>query len=352
MPLVSVVIPAYNAQSTLSATLDSARSQTFHDLEIIVVDDGSTDETLSVAKAAAASDARIIVLTRPNGGVAASRNLGIHSARGEYIAPLDADDIWHPTKIEKQVRVLRDNPNVGLVFTWYRSVDAHNAIIESSPPSYARGSVYTLLLVDNFVGNASSPLIRKSTLIEAGLYNSDLRATGCEGAEDFQMQLSVAALSDFDVVPEYLLGYRVSPASMSTNYSKMLRSHIEVLRLMRERKPDVPSRFFRWSEGIACAYYGSMLCKSSGLRAAVRPLLQALIKDPFATLHLVLLPFAAEIYRRISFIVFGSRTRSRIADPIDFYHADPTHGPSPQSTWISSRLRDASNGLWTHSANK
>src|SRR5215211_6980478 len=113
MPVVSVVIPAYNARTTLAATLDSARSQSFRDLEIIVVDDGSTDETLSVAKAAAASDARIIVLTRPNGGVAASRNLGIHSARGEYIAPLDADDIWHPTKIEKQVRVLRNNPNVG-----------------------------------------------------------------------------------------------------------------------------------------------------------------------------------------------------------------------------------------------
>ena len=105
--LVSVVIPAYNAGATIAETLASALGQTYRDLEIIAVDDGSTDDTAAVVAGAAANDPRIRLLRQANSGVAAARNYGIAEARANLIAILDADDLWHPTKVAKQVAAIR-----------------------------------------------------------------------------------------------------------------------------------------------------------------------------------------------------------------------------------------------------
>ena len=102
-PLVSVVMPAWNAEATIVEALRSVAAQTYRDLEIIIVDDGSTDATAALAKEFCASDPRARTVRRSNGGPAAARNLGIAEARGEWIALIDADDVWHPTKIEKQL---------------------------------------------------------------------------------------------------------------------------------------------------------------------------------------------------------------------------------------------------------
>src|SRR6266481_2960226 len=101
-PLTSVVIPAYNAELFLERTLRSALRQTHSNLEVIVVDDGSTDKTRVIAEAAAAIDDRVRIISVPNGGVAKSRNIGIAEANGEFVAFLDADDLWHPAKFELQ----------------------------------------------------------------------------------------------------------------------------------------------------------------------------------------------------------------------------------------------------------
>jgi glycosyltransferase involved in cell wall biosynthesis len=98
-PLTSVVIPAYNAELFLERTLRSALRQTHSNLEVIVVDDGSTDKTRAIAAAAATTDDRVRIISVPNGGVAKARNIGIAEANGEFVAFLDADDLWHPTKI-------------------------------------------------------------------------------------------------------------------------------------------------------------------------------------------------------------------------------------------------------------
>src|SRR5215475_4737819 len=113
---VTVVIPAYNAEATLDETLRSVRSQTHRALEILIVDDGSSDGTPEVALAHAAADPRVRLIQQSNGGVAAARNRGIEEARATLIAPVDADDLWAPTKIERQVAALhRGGPRVALV---------------------------------------------------------------------------------------------------------------------------------------------------------------------------------------------------------------------------------------------
>ncbi len=103
--LVSVIIPAYNACVTVERTISSVVNQTYSNLEVLVVDDGSTDETALLVQRMADADPRIRLLQKPNGGLVSARNFGIAHASGEFIAPIDADDLWHPEKIAKQVRL-------------------------------------------------------------------------------------------------------------------------------------------------------------------------------------------------------------------------------------------------------
>ncbi|MCJ8280869.1 MAG: glycosyltransferase family 2 protein, partial [Rivularia sp. ALOHA_DT_140] len=121
MPKVSVIIPAYNAMGFLPETLESVLQQTFTDFEILIINDGSSDDI--VEWASKISDSRVRLITQINQGVSAARNTGIRNSQGEYIAFLDADDLWEPTKLEKQVNCLKANPGVGLVYTWTTFID-------------------------------------------------------------------------------------------------------------------------------------------------------------------------------------------------------------------------------------
>src|SRR5262245_28337071 len=119
-PLVSVVIPAYNAEAYIATSLRSVTAQTYRNLEIIVVDDGSRDATATIVRSLAADDPRIKLQQQQNAGVAAARNRGIEASSGDLVAPLDADDLWQPSKIERQVAVMqRGSPKVGLVYAWF-----------------------------------------------------------------------------------------------------------------------------------------------------------------------------------------------------------------------------------------
>jgi glycosyltransferase involved in cell wall biosynthesis len=125
-PPVSVIIPAFNAARWISQTLESVAAQTFEDLECVVVDDGSTDETADIVSRFG-SPVRLI--RQPNGGVARARNVGISNARGRYLAFLDADDAWLPSKLEQQIEIFRHNPRLGLVYTSLKVVDAEGALL-------------------------------------------------------------------------------------------------------------------------------------------------------------------------------------------------------------------------------
>jgi glycosyltransferase involved in cell wall biosynthesis len=106
LDLISVIIPAYNAERFIGRTLSSALNQTFKDIEVIVVNDGSTDKTQLIVENFAVNDRRVRLFNTINRGVAMARNFGIENARGTYVAFLDADDLWHPTKIERQFNAL------------------------------------------------------------------------------------------------------------------------------------------------------------------------------------------------------------------------------------------------------
>jgi glycosyltransferase involved in cell wall biosynthesis len=233
---ISVIIPAHNAEETLAQTLASVSAQTFTDIEIIVVDDGSTDRTADLCEAAALQDRRIRLMSGVNGGVARARNRGIAASTGAYVAPLDADDLWHPRKLDLQRERLRAEPRTGLVYNWSRRIGVRGEVLGGSGWPVVEKRVFHRHLAENFISNGSTPLIRRALLATVG-YEPALRDAGDEGCEDYLLQLRLAAMTDFACVPAFLTGYRRRPASMSTDVARLIRSHIRIFEILAADAP-------------------------------------------------------------------------------------------------------------------
>jgi glycosyltransferase involved in cell wall biosynthesis len=260
--LVSVVIPTYNAERFLARTLETALGQSYTSLEIIVVDDGSTDGSQQIAEAAARKDPRVRYFRRKNSGVAASRNFGISQARGELIATLDADDLWNPDKIARQVDVMRrSSSEVGLVYCLAIEIDESDLII---PPianlekkRTPMGRVTDELVLGNFIETSSAPLMKRSFIEAVGGYDKDLEP---QGAEDWKLYFSLSEVCEFAVIPEHLVGYRQPTGSLSRNTLRMAHS-IDLVRCwILERRPDLSLKLRR-----LMVYYASVFMAQRSL---------------------------------------------------------------------------------------
>jgi|KBSSwiStaDraftv2_1062776.scaffolds.fasta_scaffold116764_2 Glycosyltransferases involved in cell wall biogenesis len=252
--LVSVVMPAFNAESTIDDTLRSVRAQTHLSLEILVVDDGSDDQTAEIVAAHARIDKRVRLIQKPNGGVASARNWGACQAKAMLLAFVDADDLWAPDKIKKQLLALgAGGSRVGLVYTWYAFIDAESRIYETYRPTDV-GDVTERLCRTNFVGNGSSALVTREAFEVAGGFDPTLRALDAQGCEDWRFYFSVAEKYHFALVPELLTGYRQSPRNMSSDPMRMLRSSRLVAEWMQRRQPHL-----RAAIALGNAYYGIWL---------------------------------------------------------------------------------------------
>jgi len=212
----SVIIPAYNAMTYLPETLDSVLNQTFTNFEVLIINDGSTDHIIPWI--AEVTDPRVQLISQENQGVSLARNTGIANAQGEYIAFLDADDLWEATKLEKQVRCLDTEPEVGLVYTWTQLVDEHGEPTGVKYNSHLEGVVWQQILVGDIVCSGSSAMVRRSCFEVAGVFDPDLSS-----AADFDMWTRIAAHYPFALIKEYLLYYRQTSTTMSRNHLKMMQ---------------------------------------------------------------------------------------------------------------------------------
>jgi glycosyltransferase involved in cell wall biosynthesis len=244
-PLVSVILPIYNGERFIEATLTSALAQAYRRLEIIVVDDGSRDRSREIVEAFAARDPRVRLIVQANRGVAAARNRGIAEARGEFVAPLDADDVWDPSKIERQVRRMREcGEATGVVYSWWVWIDDASEVLDVSPRWRIESDAANALLHVNYIGCASIPLFRRSVVDALGGYDETL-ITGCE---DWDLSLRVAERAGVAVVPSYLVAYRRRVGSMSTDTDAMWRARGMVVERLRRRRPDIERRVHRRSD--------------------------------------------------------------------------------------------------------
>ncbi|MEL6580569.1 MAG: glycosyltransferase [Cyanobacteria bacterium J06621_12] len=212
--LVSVIIPAYNAEATIVETVNSVLAQTYANFELIIIDDGSSDRTWSLLQNLA--DSRIKVYSYENAGVSTARNRGIERSQGEFVSFLDADDCWTPNKLELQIAALQNSSQAALAYSWvyFKSEIAANSYADTSV--IYTGNVYAELLLKNFLHNGSNALIRSNILKEVGLFDPQLKA-----AEDWDFYLRIAVQHDFVLVPETQIIYRQSATSMTGNVQLM-----------------------------------------------------------------------------------------------------------------------------------
>ncbi|MEC4819138.1 MAG: glycosyltransferase [Scytonema sp. PMC 1069.18] len=232
MPKVSVIIPAYNAMAYLPEAVESVLKQTFTDFEVLIVDDGSSDGT--VEWASQIEDSRVRLISQKNQGSSASRNQGIISSQGEYIALLDADDIWEPTKLEKQVRCLEADSSVGLVDSWTILIKQQGQSTGRVIISYAEeDDVWKQLVQFKTVCCCdSTPLIRRSCFETVGLFNRELPFL-----EDLDMWIRLASRYRFKVIKEPLVRYRQHPGSKSTHCHETLEAFRTIIEKAFESVP-------------------------------------------------------------------------------------------------------------------
>lgn len=270
-PLVSIILPVYNDETSIGQTMESALCQTYRNIEIIVVDDGSSDRSRAILEDYAARDSRVHILTQANRGVAWARNNGIGIARGEFIATLDADDLWDPAKIERQARrMLESGEETGLVYCWWVWIDAGGIVLDRSPKWMVEGRAFETMLQVNFTGNASVPMYRRSCLEQVGLFDESLARNNAGGCEDWDLALRVAERFQVAVVPELLVGYRRRPGSMSTRCEIMWRSQQSVAEGVRRRNPGLDPSSFVWSESQFALYLAGTAFWSGDIRGAVK----------------------------------------------------------------------------------
>jgi glycosyltransferase involved in cell wall biosynthesis len=253
--LVSVVLPAYNAAKFLAQTLESVLSQSYGNFEVLLVDDGSSDQTAAIARQFAAQDSRLQVIQQPNAGVAAARNVGIAQAQGGLIAPIDADDLWQPDYLHKMVtKWSQSPPQVGVIYAWSEDIDGENQLTGGYHVATIGGNVYPLLLCHNFLGNASATLMRRDLLVQIGGYDVGMRAAAAQGCEDWDLYLRLAVLCEFAVVPEFLVGYRKLASSMSGDGAMMARSQAMMLDRQESTGPIVPGWYYQLSRSSFYLY--------------------------------------------------------------------------------------------------
>jgi glycosyltransferase involved in cell wall biosynthesis len=280
-PLVSVIVPAYNAQQYIGATLQSLIRQSYPHLEIIVTDDGSIDRTAEIVKNAMLKDRRIRLLQQHNSGVAAARNLAIRQSRGSFIAPVDADDICLPEKIAKLLDGLQKaGKSSGLACSWSATIDQYGCMIGQGQRFEFEGDVFEYLLFQNFVGNGSSCLIRKNCFDVVGLYNTTFFSQKAQGCEDYDIYLRIAEKFEFKLVREVLTGYRKTMHSMSNNYKTMERSRKLVFRDQKIRTPWIHDVVFNWAFAYFSLWLSSMAVNKGCYYDSLAYLIKAAHYDP------------------------------------------------------------------------
>jgi len=232
MPTVSVVIPAYNSAALLRWAIQSVLSQTYSDFEVVVVDDGSTDNTESVARS---FGAQVCYVKQENKGAGAARNQGIKRSRGRYVAFLDSDDLWLPSKLAEQIPLLDRDPGIGLVYSDWAVVPEQG----EAEPSYLRnlpaasGYVFDELVQCGFI-LTSGTVVRRSCLDEVGYFDETLSI-----AQDYDLWLRICYRWKVALVNKPLVIKRNRDGNLSSNLTKTAVERIVLLERALKKFSDM-----------------------------------------------------------------------------------------------------------------
>lgn len=293
MPKVSVVVPAYNRADFVGETLDSILAQTYTDYEVIVVDDGSTDDTPTVLAKYRGKNVRVI--RQENQGEGAARNTGIFAAQGEYIAFVDSDDLWTPIKLERQMALLTRQSHRCWVYCdayVFDSETKRTLYVFGERGNQYEGDIARELLLRDFIASPT-PVVHRSVFQKVGVFNHNPRDS------DWDMWLRIAAHYPVGRVPEALAGYRIHRNSVSQQSSPMFahRYHISTIKKAVSFAPDVYGPV--QNQALAKQYLrtGVALAREGDLSWARKMFLQSIR----------LSPSMLSVYPRIVATLFGKR---------------------------------------------
>ncbi len=223
--LVSVVTATYNMGKYLPFAIESALNQTYSNIEVIVIDDGSNDNTGKIMEPYK-KDPRVRYIYQKNQGQAKAKNRGIRESRGAFVAFLDADDVWKPDKLEKQLNLFAQSEKIGVVYSDVEYIDENGNIIQQEPyKQYHSGKVTNQLFIDNFV-NFSSAVVRKECFDQFGGFDETLPMS-----IDWDLWLRISTKYEFAFLNEKAFYYRIWPGQMSHNYEKRYQC---ILRIMEK----------------------------------------------------------------------------------------------------------------------
>lgn len=250
-PLVSVILPTYNRAELLKRAIDSVRAQTYENLEILIIDDASSDDTESIVRSY--RDARIRYIRHSsNLGGAAARNTGLQLARGHFIAFLDSDDEWVPEKVERHIEVFQTYPDYDIVYSAIRQVypDGSFRISYHDGPE---GRIYDLLLQRNVVGPTSAFVIRRTCFERVGGFDESLPS-----AQDYDMWLRLARHYKFKCIREPLVNYYWHGDQITGNVEAKKHGQLAILKKyesdLRQSHPSVPAEhYFRLGRLLVAA---------------------------------------------------------------------------------------------------
>jgi len=280
VPTVSVLIPTYNRATIITKAIDSALAQTYQSVEIVVVDDGSTDHTREVI---AGYGDKIVYVYQENRGIAGARNTGFRHCSGAYIAFLDSDDYWLPEKLSRQMELFRQHPEYGMVACQCASIDAQGNFRKKNRPG-ASGWILEALFYKNFI-RTSAAVVTRHCIETVGYFDESLRE-----CEEYDLWLRIAARFPIGFINEPLAVYTDNPAGVSTD---SLAGRLHRLRVLEKQYLQERIAPHLYSRRIAdtCHYIGRHYGERGNFAEALQYLRRAQRLSPLFLKNLLYLSY-------------------------------------------------------------
>ncbi|MEO1377959.1 MAG: glycosyltransferase family A protein [Cyanobacteria bacterium J06635_10] len=248
--LVTIVLPAYNASEYLAETLKSVLQQTYTNFELLVIDDGSTDDTADIVHNLSQQDSRVKLISQQNQGVSVARNIGINMAQGEFIAFLDADDLWLPNKLTAHIQHLSANPNLGLSFARVEFMTFDGKATGKYSNPHFRNITQKNLYEENPAITPSNAVFRRIALQQVGGFDGDL-----SGVADAELFLRIKCHGwEVEGIDEVLVLYRTSLAGMSSQLYKMEEDWNRFSNKVQAYAPELIKHHYKYSKAMLLRY--------------------------------------------------------------------------------------------------
>jgi glycosyltransferase involved in cell wall biosynthesis len=286
MTKVSVVLPVFNVERYVAESIQSVLAQTYQDFELVIVDDGSTDHSLSICQQF--TDPRIRIVQQSNRGLAGARNTGIRHAIGEYIALLDSDDCFAPEKLQRHVEHLDSSPLVGISFSRSAFIDEDSQSLGYYQMPKLKGITTPDILCRNPIGNGSAPVIRRQVFQEIGVQKNLYGVVedfffddSFRQSEDIECWLRMAIQTAwlFEGIPEPLTLYRVNMGGLSASVSKQLASWERVIEKIKTYDPALLKEWGSLARAYQLRYLARRAWQLRDKRLALKLIHEALITD-------------------------------------------------------------------------